>query len=229
MMQMPLSSYPHFSQFLQLQQLHQQRYSQNYLSTSSSSSAQSADLGMLSAPHRSGTSCSEASTGTPSSSPSPPLSITENFSTNNGHHQNSTKSAKSFTIDAILGIRDREIEKINRDHINVIPNNFHPRLGLHLSNSHLDLPNNYSSTLDLTNATLEIGTRIDVARFSTSSRDILGFQLPTDLSTSSEVSNFAGEIGRRNLQNQISTFQNSNSCSALAGESPSLISIANYY
>lgn len=211
MMQMPLSSYPHFSQFLQLQQLHQQRYSRGFLSAASPGTELT---GMLSSSsRRSGTSCSEASTGTPSSSPSPPLSITENLSSNNTL-QNSPKSAKSFTIDAILGIRgDREMEKMERDKMSVIPNNFHPRLGLQLSNSHLELPGAYANSLDITNATLEIGARIDVTRFSASSREILGFQLPTDLRTSSDVADFGSEINRRNLQNQISTFQNSNSLS----------------
>lgn len=220
-MQLPLSSYPQFSQFLQLQQLHQQRYSRNFLAP------QTTDFGMLSSQISAGTSCSEASTGTPSPSPSPPLSITENYSINN-NYQVPSKGAKSFTIDAILGIRDRETEKMNRGPASVVPNSFHSRLGLHLSGSHLELPNTFPSSLDLKNGGLELG-RIDVSRLSSSSRDILGFQLPTDLSTSSEVSNFGKEIGRRDLHHQITSFQTSNTCSNLSGKSYIIFNLLFYY
>ena len=209
---MPLSSYPHFSQYLQLQQLHQQRYSsRNLLPTT-----QNSDFGM----NRSGTSCSEASTeDTSSPSPSPPLSITGN----NYHHtsnpsennQNSTKSTKSFTIDAILGIRDRDVD---RDHVNHLPNNYHPRLGLNLTNSStVETTNNYSNTTS--SSSLELSTATATTRFSSSSssRHLLGFQIPTDLRTSSDLSNFGNEINRRHLQNQISNYHNSN-CNDLTGE-----------
>lgn len=210
MMQMPLLSYPHFSQFLQLQQ-HQQQLQQHY-SRNFLPSVQATNLGMLS--HRSGTSCSEASTGTPSPSPSPPLSISENYPS----MKSSQKSAKSFTIDAILGIRDREMEKINREHL--IPNSFHPRLGLHLSGSRVEIPNNFTDSLDMNSARLELNSRrLDVARLSSASREVLGLQLPTDLSTSSGVPNSGSEITRRDLHHQISTYQSSTSCPRLTGTS----------
>lgn len=204
MMQMPLLSYPQFSQFLQLQQEQQQlqqHYSRTFLPV-----VQTNGFGMLS--HRSGTSCSEASTGSPTPSPSPPLSIASENYPSAKSSQNS-RTGKSFTIDAILGIRDGEVD--HRDHLN----NFHPRFGLQLS-SKMDIQSGYGNGLDVSATRLEAcGRKMDVSRLSTVSREVLAFQLPTDLSPS-RASNSASVTSRRDLH-QSSSFQSS-ACSRLSGK-----------
>lgn len=98
-MQMPILSYPNFSQFLQLHQQQQQLQQQQYSRPETAGSETSAET---------------------SPSPSPPLSPPQSppLSAPDKNHP-----GKSFTIDAILGLR----ESSDRDSL-AFHSAFHPRL-----------------------------------------------------------------------------------------------------